>query len=91
MPEMLPQGLAVDQFGRDIVLPVYLADLIDSQNVRVIKSRCGFGFLNKTIQLICVLAEFFVQEFDSDLAIEFRVLGEYTSPIPPAPIFETMR
>ena len=23
-----------------------------------------------------VLAEFFVQEFDSDLAIEFRVLGE---------------
>ena len=74
MQEMLTQSLAVDQLGRDIVFAIYLTDLINGQNVRMIESRCGFGFLNKTIQLISVLAEFFVQEFDRDFAIKFCVL-----------------
>jgi len=42
----------------------------------VIESRRGFGFLNKTIQLIRVLAEFFVQEFDCHFAIKFCVLRQ---------------
>jgi hypothetical protein len=49
MREVFAQSLAVDQLGRDIVLAVYLTDLINGQNVRVIESRRGFGFPNKTI------------------------------------------
>lgn len=58
MREMLPQGLAVDQLGRNIVFAVYLPDLINGQNVRMIERGSCLGFLDKTIQLVGVLAEF---------------------------------
>jgi hypothetical protein len=76
MREMLTQGLAFDQLGGDIVLAVYLTDLINGQNVGVIECGSCLGFLNKTIQLVCVLAEFFVEKFDSDFAVQFCVLGQ---------------
>src|SRR5882724_8093351 len=76
MREVLTQGFAVDQLGRDIVFAVYLTDLINSQNVRVIESRRGFGFLDKAAQLVGVLAEFFVQKLDSHSAVKFCVLSQ---------------
>ena len=58
--EMLTQGLAVDQLGRDIVFAVYVTDLIDGQNVWMIQRRSSLGFLDKTAQLVRIFAEFFV-------------------------------
>ena len=73
--KMLAQSLAVDQLGRDIVFAVYFADLINGQNVGMIQCRSGFRFLNKPIQFVRVLAEFFVQKFNRDFPIESSVLG----------------
>src|SRR5678815_408446 len=73
---MLTQGLAVDQFRSDIVIAINFSDLINSQNVWVIKSGSCLRFLDKAIQFVRVFAELIVQELDRDFAIEFRVLGE---------------
>ena len=51
-------------------------DLMNGQDVWMIQCRGGLGFLDKASQLVRVPAEFFVQEFDRDFAIEFRVLRE---------------
>ena len=73
---MLTQSPAFNEFGDDVVCAFGFADLIDRQDIWVIEGGCGFGFLNKTIQLIRVLAEFFIQEFDRHFPIEPGVLGQ---------------
>ncbi len=52
MRKMLTKSFAVDQLGRDIVFPVYLTDLINGQDVRVIQCRSCPGLLDKSIQFV---------------------------------------
>jgi len=42
---------------------VRFADFIHREDIRVIERRRGFGFTNKTIQLLRIFAEFLVREF----------------------------
>jgi len=49
------------------------------------------GLPFKSRQALLVAAKHVGQYLDGDLAIEFVVLSEMTSPIPPAPIFSMIR
>src|SRR5215471_14962699 len=80
---MPTQSVAIDEFSGDVMhaLPhgratASLANLIDGEYVRMIECGRRPGFANKPIQLLLILAEFFVEKFDRDLAIELRVLRQ---------------
>ena len=62
--QMLANSFAVDPFGNDVICIVRLTDLVNGQDIGMIKSRCSFGLPNKAIQLVFVLAKFFIQELD---------------------------
>jgi hypothetical protein len=51
--------------------------------------RCGgLRFLFEAADPILVGREFSRQDLEGYFAMESRILGRYTSPIPPSPIFE---
>src|SRR5580765_1365148 len=73
---MRSKRFAIDPFGGDIVFAIYLADLVNRQNIWVIKSGGGFGFLFETGKFVPVLTKFFGEELDRNLAVEPCVLGQ---------------
>src|SRR5215213_10923589 len=76
LSELFAKSVAIDQFSRDVVLTISPTDFINSEDVRMIQCRRCFGFLNEASKFVCIPANFFVEEFDRDFAVEFRVLGQ---------------
>ena len=74
MREMLAKSLAVDQFSRNVVLAVHLANFINGQNVRMIERGRSLGFPDEPVEFVFILAEFFIEEFDRYFPIELSVL-----------------
>ena len=67
------------------------AKFVDRQDVRMVEGRGGECFLLEAAQPVLVLRKGFGQDFQRNLRRSLVSSARYTSPIPPAPIFETMR
>ncbi len=66
----MTKGFALDKFCRDKLLAINLAQLVDRQDIWMVKRRNGLGLLMKAPQAILVLSEIGGQKLESDLAIE---------------------
>ena len=53
----MTQGLAVDEFGRDKLISVCFADLINRKNVRMIQSAGSASFLFEAAQPVGIMGE----------------------------------
>lgn len=52
-PLNLPgETLAFDKFHREVRLPLGISELINRHNIRVVKTRGGFGFGAETFDLL---------------------------------------
>ena len=66
---------AVQKFHHDIRATVFLADIVNGANVGVIECGSGLRFTAKAFQRLRVARQFFGQEFQTDRAMQPRVLG----------------
>src|SRR5262245_61766871 len=67
-----PQRLAFDIFGADEVSPVYLPDLEDGDDVRMVETGRGARLALETTRAVRVLRELRRQQFERDLTPEPR-------------------
>src|SRR2546421_13057326 len=73
---MFLQRDAVDEFGGDEVPAVFVAHLVNRDDVRVIERRSRVCFLIETAETIAVLGEPFSENFDGDLSTQARVFRQ---------------
>jgi hypothetical protein len=64
----------VDELAHDELPPIVLADVVHSDDVRMVKARCCFGFLAKTAPSLSVHV-FRGQKLDRNGAMELRIGG----------------
>src|SRR4029077_15531821 len=62
--QTLPQCLAFDQFTRDVVDGLILADLVNRQNIWMVKADYGARFLLKALQAFGVAGKARGEEFE---------------------------
>src|SRR5204863_10209562 len=74
--EVLAQAFAFNVFGGDKVMPILFANLMNSQNVRVIEAGGGISLALETAEPILVLGNIAVEQFDGDLAAQARIKGK---------------
>ena len=70
------QSFAGNIFGGDKRPVVRFADFKNRQDIRMIQSGSGAGFLLETLHSFCVVAEFGGQNFQRDIAFQFGIAGE---------------
>ena len=73
---------AIEKFHDDKRHSILLVDLMDGANIRMIQGRRGFGFALKSAQSLRIFGDIVGEEFESDEAPEFYVLGliDHTHP-----------
>ena len=78
----LAQGDAFDEFGRDVVSGIRLADLVDGHDIRMIQSRRGAGFALQTFQFGGIRRGSHGEELKCDLSPQPLVAGaiDYAHP-----------
>ena len=60
-----------------------LADFVYDEDVRMVQSGSGFGFAHEAFQIRFVLTEFFVENFNSNAAVEFLIFRKINFAHPP--------
>jgi hypothetical protein len=70
---------------------VYFLEAVDGADVRMIERREQSRLARESCSPIGIRDQPARQDFDRDVARELGVVARYTSPIPPAPRFSTMR
>src|SRR5437667_11130235 len=80
--KVVAQRSAVDEFHRDKIEAILLADLIDVSNMRVAKRRRGFSFANEPLHSIAIRGNVRRQNLQGNFAIEYCVLGQIDSADP---------
>ena len=55
--QAVPQRLALDELGDDVRTAVHLAEIVDDDDMRVVQTRGGSGFLMKPPQTIAIDGE----------------------------------
>src|SRR5258708_7382890 len=73
---MFSQRWSVDEFRRDVMRGIDLADFINRDYVWMIDCRNGPGFLLKPANAIFVTSQFRQQDFQRDLASELHILSQ---------------
>src|SRR5438105_15850244 len=73
MRETFTQRLAFDQFTGDVMNRVILADLVNREDIRMIKRNDRVRFLLKPLQALGVAGEACRQEFERGLAARGNV------------------
>ena len=71
--------------------PVVFAYFMNREDIGMVQSRSGAGFLLKTIQAISVRRKLLAENFIATFLPNFMSSARYTSPIPPAPSFSRIR
>src|SRR5207302_3731532 len=72
----LLQGEPIDEFSGDEVRAICLANLMDGDDVWMIKRGGGLGLLYEPAQALFVIGKLRRQKLQRDSAIEFRITGE---------------
>src|SRR5712691_11062280 len=80
--QAVAQRFTFDQFGGDKTRVFKVANLVDVQNVRMIKRRSGFGFLYKTTHPVFISATSASNTFSATCRSRSISWARYTSPIP---------
>src|ERR1043166_5183433 len=73
--QMVPQRDAVDEFGGDEVPAVFVAHLINGDDVRMIERRSRVCLLIETAETIAVLGQCFRENLNGHLSTQARVFG----------------
>src|SRR5205807_3398655 len=73
--DQLLEVLAVDELEDDVLAPVVLAAVDDGDDVRVRKLRDRARLVAKPRDVLLVLREALVEDFDRDAPLELRVVG----------------
>src|SRR5438876_958687 len=76
MVQALAQCLSIDKLRRDEVLTVYLTDLIDGENVRVIQAGGGASLLLKAADASFIAGKVVRQQLERDLAAKRFIAGQ---------------
>src|ERR1043166_120802 len=74
--QMFPQRDTVDEFGGDEVPAVFVAHLINGDDVRMIERRSSVSLLTETAETIAILGECFCQNLDGNLSPQARVFSQ---------------
>ena len=69
------QRSALQQLHGDEMPPVFLPNLVNGAEIRVIQRRCGTRLSLKALQRLRILLQVFGQELESDVAAQVEVLG----------------
>jgi hypothetical protein len=69
----LAKSFAFEQFRNDVGSAVVNSDVMDHENVRMIKCTCGLRFLVEAIKPIRVFRKGGRQDSDRDIATELRI------------------
>ena len=85
------QRLPFDQLHRQEDDAVLLLDGIDRDDVGMVQRGHGTCLTLEPIASLGIAGERVRKHFQSDSATQLRVVGQKTSPIPPAPMGRTMR
>jgi len=62
----IAKSLALDKLANNKVRLVADAYLVNYENVRVVKRRCGLGLADESLEMGIVLSESFVEDLDRD-------------------------
>ena len=81
----LAQRFARDELGDNKVQAVYLSDLMNGDDVRMIEGGSRLGFLLKASQPIRVRSEFCGQQLERDLAFQTSVFRQINLTHPARP------
>ena len=74
--DLLPERLALNELSGDVRHVASLPDIVDGDDVGVVESGCGAGFLAEAENALGVLYELGGQQLQGDFAVEPRVLSE---------------
>src|ERR1035438_10434119 len=74
--DLLAEGLAIDEFSSDERDIAGLPDVVDGDDVGVVESGSGTGFLSETENPLGVLCRLGREQLQGDFAIEASVLSE---------------
>jgi hypothetical protein len=86
------QRLAFHELHGDKEKPVVrLAHVVDNADVRMVERRTGLGLVEEALASLRVRGHFRRQELDGGSAFQPRVVGQNTSPMPPAPSLDGIR
>ena len=88
--EQIGNGLPLHELDRDIELAQALSDVEERCDARVLERGRGTSFVHESAPRLIGVDEIAREELERDLAVEGRVLGLQTEPIPPSPSFPTM-
>lgn len=91
VPQPVAQGLAFEQLHGQQRLAIGVIDLVDGADVRVVQRRGGARLALEALEREVVARELRRQELERDVAPQLRVVGAYTTPIPPEPICSMTR
>src|SRR6185436_1422149 len=73
---VLTQSLTIDKLGRNKVAAVGLADLMDGQDVVMVKGRDGASLLSKAAQSFLISGELGRKQLEGDLAAQLGIFRE---------------
>jgi len=85
------QRESVQKFHGDESFAVCVINLVDGADVRMIQRRGGPGFALKAAECLRVFGYVVGQELEGHNRRSLTSSALYTTPIPPPPIFSTMR
>jgi len=68
------QHHAVQILHGDEGFPIFLANVVDGADIRVVERRCRFGLAPKSLQRLRISGQYFGQEFERDESLQARVL-----------------
>ena len=71
----MSQSDTVDELGSDERDVIMAADFVNRQDVRMVESGGGFGFLNETFDAALLGGDVVGEELERDWAAEFGVLS----------------
>src|SRR2546422_6148810 len=72
----LSQGVALDEFRGDELMRIYLADLVNGQDVGMVQRGSGASFLLETAHALSIASEECRQHFQRHFTEQMLVLGQ---------------
>src|ERR1700738_763882 len=76
LTDVSAKGISIDKLSRDETRSARLANLVDGEDMRMIQSRSGSGFLHESPQSMFVRGELLGEDFDRNRSTQFRIKSE---------------
>jgi hypothetical protein len=89
-PIRVPEGLAFEAFHGNESQAMFLADVMNCADIRVIESGGGLGFAAEPAQGLRILASSSGRNFKATKRSRRVSCALYTTPMPPPPSFSMM-